>query len=105
MNTQIQKNIQRVLITATGLVILGAALNVFVMQTLGSFDAASVILALYVAAWAFVLGDIGLILSALWFFMKRRVGLAERRSVQPEAREHAFVPVESARLSKPCHAC
>ena len=105
MNAQVQTNIQRVVITATILIIIGAALNVLVIETLGSFDAASVILALYVASWAFVLGDVGLILSALWFFMKRRVGLAEHRGVQPQVREQRVIGVESKRLTKPCHAC
>jgi len=84
MNLQLQQNIQRVLVTATALVLLGAALNVFVMETLGSLDAASVILALYVASWAFVAGDIGLIVSVLWFFMTRR-GVPEQTSVERQA--------------------
>jgi hypothetical protein len=103
MNTQVQRNMQRVLITATGLVLIGAAVNVFVMETLGSLDAASVILALYVASWAFVLGDVGLILSALWFFMKRRGALAEAASIP--RREEALVADEAARFTKPCQAC
>jgi hypothetical protein len=103
MHTQVQRNMQRVLITATGLVLIGAALNVFVMETLGSLDAASVILALYAASWAFVLGDVGLILSALWFFLKRRVDPAEEANVQ--RREQALVPDEAARFTKPCQAC
>ena len=103
MNPQLQQNIQRVVITATALVLLGAALNVFVIETLGSFDAASVILALYVASWAFVLGDIGLILSALWFFMARRV-VPEQASIR-QADQDRRVVVESARLTKPCYAC
>jgi hypothetical protein len=105
MNTQVQKNIQRVLVMATALVLTGAALNVFVLNTLGSFDAASVILALYVASWAFVLGDIGVILSALWFFMRGRVGLAQQASVRAGADGHRPIRLESEPVTKPCYAC
>jgi hypothetical protein len=105
MNIQIQQNIQRVVATAAALVLIGGALNVFVFETLGSFDAASVILALYVASWAFVLGDIGIILSALWYFMSRRVVPAERRSAQVEASEPGRIRLDPSRLTKPCYGC
>jgi hypothetical protein len=105
MNTQIQNNIQRVAVTAALLVIIGVGLNAFVMETLGSFDAGSVILALYVALWAFVLGDIGLILSALWFFMNPKAVRTQHSSSQPAAPEPARIDLKPSRLTKPCYGC
>lgn len=105
MNTQVQHNIQRVLATAAALVVIGGALNVFVFETLGSFDAASVILTLYVASWAFVLGDIGLILSALWYFMNRRAVAVEQKSAQLDAAARSRMDLETSRLTKPCYGC
>jgi hypothetical protein len=69
MSTKTHKIIQLIVASATALVIIGVALNIVVMQTLGSFDAASVILGLYVGFWAFVLGNMALILSSIWLFM------------------------------------
>jgi uncharacterized membrane protein YidH (DUF202 family) len=105
MNTQIQHNMQRVVATAAALVVIGVGLNALVFETLGSFDAASVILALYVASWAFVLGDIGLILSALWYFSSRKVVHAEQRSAPPAAAEPARNGFEPSRFTKPCYGC
>ena len=105
MNTQIQHNMQRVVGTAAALVLVGIGLNVFVFETLGSFDAASVILALYVALWTFVLGDIGLILSALWYFKSRKVVHADQRSAQAAAAEPARIGLEPSRFRKPCYGC
>jgi hypothetical protein len=52
-----QKNVHRVVASAVTLGAIGVGLNILVMQTLGSFDAGSVILALYLGFWAFVLGS------------------------------------------------
>ena len=71
MSINTQKHFQWVVESAIALIIVGAALNVLVMQTLGSFDAASVILALFLAFWAFVLGNTVLFLSSIWVFMRR----------------------------------
>ena len=57
MDTQTLNNIQRTVAIATALVVIGGGLNILVMETLGSFDPAVVILALYVGSWAFVLGN------------------------------------------------
>jgi hypothetical protein len=48
MDTNKNKTILRMLEGAAALVMISAGLNVFVMQMLGSFDAAAVILALFV---------------------------------------------------------
>jgi uncharacterized membrane protein YidH (DUF202 family) len=105
MNTQIQHNMQRVVATAAALVVIGVGLKVVVLETLGSFDAASVILALYLASWAFVLGDIGLILSAIWYFRSRKVVHAAQRSAQSQALEPARSGFSPARHTKPCYGC
>ena len=105
MNTQIQHNMQRVVATAAVLVLIGVGLKIFVFETLGSFDAASVILALYVASWAFVLGDIGLILSVLWYFNSRKVVHAEHMNAQPQAIERRGISLQPSRLTKPCYGC
>jgi uncharacterized YccA/Bax inhibitor family protein len=83
MNTQTQENIQRVTAMATALVIIGGGLYILVIETLGSFDAASVILGLYVAFWAFVLGSIGLLFSSISLFMRRKVMFAVPTSTRP----------------------
>ena len=61
MDTNTNKTIVRMLEVAAALVMISAGLNLFVMQTLGSFDAAAVILALFVGFWAFVLGTVRLV--------------------------------------------
>jgi hypothetical protein len=63
MNTNTDKTILRMLEVAAALVIIAAGLNVLVMQTVGSFDAAAVILALFVGFWAFVLGTVLLLVA------------------------------------------
>lgn len=93
MNTQTQKNTQRIVVTAAALVIVGVGLNILVMQTLGSFDAASVILGLFVAFWAFVLGNAVLILSSVWLFIRRI--LTKRMSGNQQTPEHAPIGVEA----------
>ena len=57
---------------AAALVMISAGLNVLVMQTLGSFDAAAVILALFVGFWAFALGTLLLVVSSSWLIFRRK---------------------------------
>ena len=90
MDTNTNKNILRMLEVAAALVMIGAGLNLFVMQTLGSFDAAAVILALFVGFWAFVLGTVLLVVSSSWLLFRRKFvfagslrGLAAPRLIQP----------------------
>jgi hypothetical protein len=71
MNTNTDKTILRMLEVAAALVIIAAGLNVLVMQTVGSFDAAAVILALFVGFWAFVLGTVLLLVSSSWLLFRR----------------------------------
>ena len=85
MGTNTQRNMQWVVASATLLAIIGVGLNIAVMQTLGSFDAASVILALFLGFWAFVLGSMGLLVSSIWLFMKRKDLVAEPTRSTPEA--------------------
>jgi energy-converting hydrogenase Eha subunit A len=65
MHTNTDKPILRMLEVAAALVMIAAGLNLLVMQTLGSFDAAAVILALFVGFWAFVLGTVLLLVFKL----------------------------------------
>ena len=90
MDTNTNKTILRMLEVAAALVMIGAGLNLFVMQTLGSFDAAAVILALLVGFWAFVLGTVLLVVSSSWLLFRRKFvfagslrGLAAPRLIQP----------------------
>ena len=85
IDTKIQKNIHRVLASAITLGTIGVGLNILVMQTLGSFDAGSVILALYLGFWAFVLGSAVLLFSSMWLFMRGKVTSPEPASVTPQA--------------------
>jgi hypothetical protein len=90
MDTNTNKTILRMLEVAAALVMISAGLNVFVMQTLGSFDAAAVILALFVGFWAFVLGTVLLVVSSSWLLFRRKFvfagslrGLAAPLFIQP----------------------
>ena len=90
MDTNTSKTILRMLEVAAALVMISAGLNLFVMQTLGSFDAAAVILALFVGFWAFVLGTVLLVVSSSWLLFRRKFvfagslrGLAAPRLIQP----------------------
>ena len=94
MNTQTQKHIQQTLATATALVVFGGGLNILVMETLGAIDPALVILALYVGSWAFVLGNTGLMVSSIWYFIRRKALWSESTSGQPEAHEHAPIGLQ-----------
>lgn len=90
MDTNTNKTILRMLEVAAALVMIGVGLNLLVMQTLGSFDAAAVILALFVGFWAFVLGTVLLVVSSSWLLFRRKFvfagslrGLAAPRLIQP----------------------
>ena len=82
MSTNTQKHFRWVVESAAALVIVGVGLNFLVMHTLGSFDAASVILALFLGFWAFVLGNTVLFFSSIWLFMKRRDMTAAPASIR-----------------------
>lgn len=102
MSTQTQRNLLRTVVTATALVIMSGGLNIIVMKTLGSFDAATVILALYVGFWTFVLGSIGLVLSSLWLFMKGKVMRTDVASEQLEAHEHGPIGLQGLDYHRIC---
>ena len=104
-NTNTQKHFHWAVESAAVLIVVGVGLNFLVMQTLGSFDAASVILALFLGFWAFVLGNSVLFFSSIWLFMRKRELRSEQRAGHPEALEHRAIGLESQRLTKPCHAC
>jgi hypothetical protein len=89
MSANTQKHFHWVVESAIALIIVGTGLNVLVMQTLGSFDAALVILALFLGFWAFVLGNTVVFLSSIWLFMRRRDMSPKPASRQPEVYEHA----------------
>ena len=98
-----QKHFQWAVESAAVLIVVGVGLNFLVMQTLGSFDAGSVILALFLGFWAFVLGNSVLFFSSIWLFMRRREISANSATIQAEVRDQR-VGLESRQL-KPCHAC
>jgi hypothetical protein len=77
MSTNTHRNVPWVIEVGAALVVIGVSLNVLVTQTLGSFDAASVILALYVALWAYVLGTIALLALPVWLLLTRKSSLHE----------------------------
>jgi len=95
MSIKTQKNILWVVASATALVMIGVGLNVVVTQTLESFSPGTVILALYVGFWAFVLGNIALILSSIWLFMRRKLIVAEPTSGKLRADEHEPVGLQA----------
>jgi hypothetical protein len=94
MDTNTNKTILRMLEVAAAMVMISAGLNVFVMQTLGSFDAAAVILALFVGFWAFVLGTVLLLVSSSWLLFRRKFVFAG-----------SLRGLAAARLIQPCRAC
>jgi hypothetical protein len=96
MNTQTH-NIQRLVASAIALVILSGGLHLAVTQTLGYFDAATVILALYLGFWAFVLGTTGLVFSSIWLAI-----FAEPMTGKREVYEHAPVQLRSLRHRRLC---
>ena len=91
MSTDTQKHFQWVVESAAALIVVGVGLNVLVMQTLGSFNAASVILALFLGFWAFVLGNIVVFLSSIWLFMRGRDLNAKSVSPPQESRVHGAI--------------
>jgi hypothetical protein len=94
MHTNTDKPILRMLEVAAALVMIAAGLNLLVMQTLGSFDAAAVILALFVGFWAFVLGTVLLLVSSSWLFFRRKFVFAG-----------SLRGLAAPRLIRPCRAC
>jgi hypothetical protein len=85
MSITANKKVQRLIETGAGLVILGIALNVIVTWTLGSFDAASVLLALYVGLWAYALGSFMLIALSVKLFLTRKSSGPERKGGNPQS--------------------
>ena len=102
MNTNTQKHFQWVIESGAVLILIGVALNFLVMQTLGSFDAASVILALFLGFWAFILGNSVLFFSSIWFFMRKRAVSAVTPTRQLEVREFAPVRLPALGHHRPC---
>jgi hypothetical protein len=92
MDTNTNKNILRMLEVAAALVLISAGLNAFVMQTLGSFDAAAVILALFVGFWAFVLGTVLLVVSSSWLLFRRKFVFAGSLRGLAAPRAHSALP-------------
>src|SRR5262245_42492214 len=101
INTNTQKNVQRVVAGATALGILGVGLNIVVMQTLGSFDAASVMLALFLGFWAFVLGSTILLFSSIWLFISEKGMASDPTKAKPQA--NVGLPAVGHRRMGPIH--
>jgi len=107
---------------ASLLLLISAGLELFVQQTLGHNDVATVILALYLALWSYVLGLGVLLILAMWCLVEwRRVrikraamsrdasaGPRSRHLEQPELRDPQYlqqgvaplVPSRSSRESE-----
>ena len=83
MNTKTDQHIQRVIEFGAVLVVIGMGLNILIMQTLGAFDAAAVILGLFVGFWALVLGSAIVVLSSSWFFIRRMHAVPESVNGKP----------------------
>ena len=84
------------------LVLIGIGLNALVTQTLGTFDAASVILILYLALWAYGLGSIVLLALSIWVFLTRNSLGSEPTRVKPEFEDREFVRnAGSLNISRP----
>ena len=99
-STNTQKHLQWAVESGAVLILVGIGLNFLVMQTLGSFDAASVILALFLGFWAFVLGNSVLFLSSIGLFMKRRAIPENVPTGRFEATEHR--PLALQPMRQPC---
>ncbi len=97
-----KKHFQWTIESGAALIVVGAALNVLVMQTLGSFDAASVILALFLGFWAFVLGNTVVFFSSIWLFLRGRDIGAKANSEQPRASRHAPLGVPAVGQPQRC---
>jgi hypothetical protein len=80
------------------MVFIGVGLNIFVMQTLGSFSVAAVLLALYLAFWAYVLGSTVLILVSIWLLMRRKLILIHQ--ARPESDDHECLPPSPSKRSR-----
>lgn len=102
-STSTQKHFQWAIESGAVLVVVGLGMNFLVMQTLGSFDAASVILALFLGFWAFVLGNSVLFFSSIWLFMRRRNMTAEPATAKVEARQP--ISLQPLNHTQPCRAC
>lgn len=87
MSTTTHTNITRIGTSATALVVLGVGLQLFVTQTLGSLSVASVILALYVAFWAYVLGSLVLVALGIWLLIKKRHMVAGSTRLRPQSHD------------------
>jgi hypothetical protein len=96
MDTKTYKNVQRIIASATALVITSVGLNIVVTQTLGSFSAASVLLALYLAFWTFVLGSAVLIALSIWLIMKHM--FPARTSAQLESENHESIAMPASAM-------
>ena len=104
-STSTQKHFQWAIEGAATLIVVGVGLNFLVMHTLGSFDAASVILALFLGFWAFVLGNSVLFFSSIWLFMRKREALSDHKIEQPKDGEQQEIGIGRSQLPNPCHAC
>ena len=101
MNSTTHKHIRWALEFGGALVVIGVGLNILVTQTLGTFDAALVILALFLGFWAFVLGNVTLVLSSIWLLIRGKHPLPGSVTVMP-AEAHAPVGLHTFRR-RLCH--
>jgi hypothetical protein len=91
MSTTTHRKVQWMIEAGAALVIIGIGLNVLVTQTLGTFEAASVLLTLYLALWAYVLGSIILVVLSIWLFLTRNSLSTEPMDVRPESEARELV--------------
>ena len=98
MNTKTDQNIQRVIEVAAVLVVIGMGLNILVMQTLGSFDAAAVILGLFLGFWALLLGTGILVLFSSWLLIRRHHAVPLKMNGTPAEAQAGLQPDGHRRL-------
>ena len=90
MRTSTHRKVHGMIEAGAALVLIGIGLNALVTQTLGTFDAASVILILYLALWAYGLGSIVLLALSIWVFLTRNSLGSEPTAVKPEFEDREF---------------
>ncbi len=90
MNLNTHKSVQRVMAGAAALIILGVGMNVLITQTTGPYSLGTVLLGLYGAFWAYVLGSGVLIAMSLWLLAVEKRLPDEQRLMRPEPASSEF---------------
>jgi O-antigen/teichoic acid export membrane protein len=89
---------------ATAVVFFGVGLNIFVTETLGAFGAASVLLALYLAFWSYVLGSVVLVALLLWLLMRKKLTFPKSPRSRPQSDDQKCLQHDHRDLLSPTRA-